>query len=402
MSLVAAYASDSEDEQPPVVPQAQPSEPTENEEIKDHSATTSGAASLASSSRPLQLGEAQGSQGPEEPQFEDELHIQKCSNSGLSSGLKLPPPKHMLHAGLPPPKKAPHKRQIRVEITHEDTAQPAPAPIKKPRTDTMSNGSSHSLLGSLPAPQNKAPVKPPPSEVEPETALDDDMRLSIQDTGAEKSSRGNEDFRAMLGLKPRTDSNKPSGRKAVILQEPKAPADTPEQHHESPTSTGSSHATLLSAAPDVAEKPEPEPEPEPEPMSYPGWRCDPDGSWYPVTPEAHAAYAAWAQQAQETEALAAQARDMPRDTSRLAVLDARAELDQAHTIRPPEPKQTKPEREFLVSEKLQSERFTNFRAKTRGQLTTLLAMAHERRGELEERWSRGKSKMRENRKRYGF
>ena len=58
--------------------------------------------------------------------------------------------------------------------------------------------------------------------------------------------------------------------------------------------------------------------------------------------------------------------------------------------------------EWNISEKLQSERLTNMRARNRGQLSSLLMHAVETRDTLEERWSQGKAKRREASKRYGF
>ena len=90
--------------------------------------------------------------------------------------------------------------------------------------------------------------------------------------------------------------------------------------------------------------------------------------------------------------------------SQAATFDVSAELEHVPRILPndtasPAHRST---RENLVSEKLRTDKFTNMRARTRGQLTSLLAMAHENRPMLEERWAQGKSKMRDNKKRYGF
>lgn len=310
----------------------------------------------------------------------------KTHHDAPPSGLSLPPPKR------PAPQA---KRQFVVEsapLPRSSDQNPLP---KRARHDTkVSSTGTHSLLNMLPAPQNKASKrapKPARDESDEDLLLEDDARMTLHDVPNEKPAKGNEDFRAMLGLAP----------KAPTKEQRQAPVIVSETHHghhetvhqENQTETNLPAAPSFSAAPVVEDRTKSEPEPTTN--AYPGWKRDPDGSWYPVTPEAHAMYAAWAQYTQKEAEL-----HVPHHLP-VTNFDASAELDRVPKIpsQAPAP-ETRPE--SLVSEKLRTDKFTNMRARTRGQLTSLLAMAHENRPMLEERWSQGKSKMRENKKRYGF
>ncbi|WFD26883.1 hypothetical protein MNAN1_001872 [Malassezia nana] len=323
---------------------------------------------------------------------DENVPLTQSEASTSSSRMDLPAPKRA--------NRAPVKRQIKVEAAPALAAEPpAPTP-KRPRT-TSSDTHTHSLLSMLPEPQHKEPIKKPGDVHQgPESLVDGDVRLVLHDTGSTKKKKGNDDFRAMLGLAPKP--SKPATNKAPVIVEAR-PVSSPASEKK-PPSTSQPASTLihsLSAAPEVRERaPEPEPAPAPEPTSYPGWKQDADGGWYPVTPEAHAQYAAWAAQMQQ-EAEASM-RTPGQTLAPMAEFDVAAEVQRVAPSRPASVSTPAPVRENLVSEKLRTDKFTNMRARTRGQLTSLLAMAHENRPMLEEKWAKGKSKMRENKKRYGF
>lgn len=326
-----------------------------------------------------------------------------------ASGLALPPPK----------KGGATKRQIHVDLAPAPQEN-EPAPAKRPRMQAQPG--AHGLLSMLPTPSAAKPAKPK-EEARVENSVEDDARLSIVDDAKAGEAKGNNDFRAMLGLAPKS-APKTERAKPVILNEPAREPPAEKQDtipHDTPTtgffapgvdenagpSARPSSSFRVSAAPDVeAKAPEPEPEPEVDLQDqYPGWRCDPDGSWYPVTPEAHAQYAAWAQHAEaeaaERAALQSKSDAMP-DPSKMHTFDAGEALQSAEHARPPPPVNKKPKVEWQISDKLQSERLTNTRARNRGQLSALLAQAQESRDVLEEKWAQGKAKRRENSKRYGF
>ncbi|KAI3625433.1 hypothetical protein CBS9595_000794 [Malassezia furfur] len=373
-SLVAAYASDSDEDEPQLT---------------------------ASAAQPPTVASEPGARASQEPELP--------RAPPRASGLALPPPK----AGT-----STAKRRIHVELepAHTD-ADEIEAP-KRPRME-RSEG-PHGLLGMLPAPKsNKSIVKPSTDESRPENAVDDDARIALVDTQDTGAAKGNDDFRAMLGLAPKAPQPERTKPKVIETASPVAPAsmiptDTPSTSalapstNEQPT-TSTAAKFRISAAPDVATSSsgrDSEPEPEVDVAAlYPGWRQDPDGSWYPVTPEAHAAYAAWAAQAEaEAQAQAAfrSKSDVVPEASQLATFDAAAELRNAPPSQAALPANKKPKVEWNISEKLQSERLTNMRARNRGQLSSLLMHAVETRDTLEERWSQGKAKRREASKRYGF
>lgn len=316
---------------------------------------------------------------------EDAVNKAEAPTPGFQMGLPAPENTH----------RAPVKRQIKVEAAPALVPEPPTHATKSARTSS-SGTHSHTLFSMLPEPQRKEPLrKPVDSDAIKETVLDDDVRLAVHDTGNAKEKKGNEDFRAMLGLKPKPQKSALS-KAPVIIQAslPSKPVAVEEQAPQASTYTLS-----LSAAPEVHERAH-EPVPEPVPASYPGWKQDADGGWYPVTPEAHAQYASWANYTQQQAEASAMAQ-VPAKAP-LTDFDVAAEMQHAAPPRLVQAPTPKPERENLVSEKLRTDKFTNMRARTRGQLTSLLAMAHESRPMLEEKWAQGKSKMRENKKRYGF
>ncbi|WFC97721.1 hypothetical protein MYAM1_000440 [Malassezia yamatoensis] len=333
------------------------------------------------------------------------------------SGLKLPPP-------------SAQSRQVRQ--IHIESMDAEPAPSTSPlggSVETLKNGTQHSLFGMLPAPRSNRSTSTKQTEQrhESENRVEDDTRLTIVSDAADQKPRDNDDFRRMLGLAPKPKSTSQSKPPVVIASES---VITP--HNDIPTDSDANatkpriqsrmekksesdsreHRSFhVSAAPDVKDKPTSQTQgktsrsDQSSTEDWSGWRQDPDGSWYPVTPEAHAAYAAWAAQAEaEAQAAATYASksDKQQDVGRMATFDANAELSNSRPIQPTEPASKKPKVEWNISEKLQSERLTNMRARNRGQLSSLLVQAADTREILEERWAKGKTKRREASKRYGF
>lgn len=317
--------------------------------------------------------------------------------------------------GLPPPRASAPRR---ARVIHVDTSVPdadadaaaADAPKPAPKPAAKSDGAPHSLLSMLPAPS--AAARPAPPAPAPEDDDDDDSRAPAHDTPA----RDNEGFRAMLGLAPReraapkAEAAVPTKAERLAAAEEAAAAAAAAPLAQPQARAPTSSAATLSAAPDVSDR-EPTPPPPPPPEAYRGWHQDPDGTWVPVTPEAHAVYAQWLAENAEPPPLEEQDIGTQRQFARhdvVAALDADAEMHAHWDARPsarasgPAPGATKPDMTAQLSERLQSDRLTNVRARTRGQLTSLIVQAQEKRQVLEERWAHGRHKMRENKKRYGF
>ena len=345
----------------------------------------------------------------------------------VSSGLGLPPPRAKARQDR-------SKMQIRVdasEVPREEKEETQP--VKRPRMELADSGAKHSLLSSLPAPQAKPPVKPAeaPSRPAEDPVLEDNALLQVDDTADTPGAKGNDDFRAMLGLKPRAPKPKPKvpvAEQAPAAKRAKggdttdaptgssAPAprkrDVPAgffapgvEDEAQATSSATPRFSTVSAAPEVDEQKSSRSIPaeqdttsdREEPHSYPGWWQDPDGSWVPVTPEAHAVYAQWIQ-AQAAQ----QAMESAAESSRAEV--PRVPRTEPEPEPPGEPDQDVEEPDPLaaISPAIQSNRLTNMRARNRGQLSSLITRAQENRQALEQRWAQGKAKKREASKRYGF
>ncbi|WFD41806.1 hypothetical protein MPSI1_000442 [Malassezia psittaci] len=350
-------------------------------------------------------------------QAQKERSSLSVAEANRGSGLELPPPS----AGSKPVK------QIHIESIE---AEPVPSTTQPGENDQESRKESqHGLFGMLPAPRsNKSTTtKQTGQRHESENRVEDDTRLTIVNEADDQKPRGNDDFRRMLGLAPKAKSaSKPKPPVVIASESVITPRnDIPTEFDGNAThprfqlhtekgfdSDSREHRSLcVSAAPDVQDKPTSEspgatlrPD-ESSTEDWSGWRQDPDGSWYPVTPEAHAAYAAWAAQAEaeaQAAAMYASKSDKQQDLGRMATFDANAELHNSRPMQPTEPVSKKPKIEWNISEKLQSDRLTNMRARNRGQLSSLLVQAAETRETLEDRWAKGKTKRREASKRYGF
>ncbi|KAN0064298.1 hypothetical protein ACQY0O_002489 [Thecaphora frezii] len=456
-------------------------------------------------------------------------------------GLALPPPKHTAQG--PTSKAAKRKAessrlQIRVGSLHDLGPSDDPAddgdggtgrPMKKQTRPPVASGTLHALFGMLPAPKSADQIeREKAAEAERKArqgalriAADADMAgagwdrggnddndgLGISDApsiddGKAKKGKGNDDFRAMLGLKPATPKPKAtapapgppsasvsgptptagsSSRSAASIQisnhrnsaadpalvAPPGPSaatstakiaaapidffslDDGAAKQTTPTTDSATSsvgprplAMSISAAPILEDtskaataKAKTGAEVDGGSYDYRGWQQDPDGSWVPVTPEAQAAYAAW-QAAQQAEAQMAQAFDDPSrrrpnngsggggfDIGELARAGLRQEdlasvdaaklvsagglasgglgsVDARYASAAAEVASAATDHEVAAGKK--TDKMTNQRAKQKGQLTSLLAHANEKRRELEEKWAKGRAVGQAAAAKYGF
>ncbi|KAE8224467.1 hypothetical protein CF319_g2649 [Tilletia indica] len=137
-----------------------------------------------------------------------------------------------------------------------------------------------------------------------------------------------------------------------------------------------------------------------------GWAQDPDGTLYPVTPQAHEQYAQW-QAAQQRVAQADQKdKDSSNSNSKLPSYSA-SDLAQSGK---PSTSDKSLDAKYAAAAASASEsdapvvknKATSGRARYKGQLSALLAIANERKEELEEKHSKGRDRNRDARQRYGF
>lgn len=306
--------------------------------------------------------------------------------------------------GLPPPKTSSSRRQHVIHVdAHLPDAKEEAAP-KKTAAKLADPAAPHSLLSMLPAPS--AEPKERKKNATFDHSVSDDMKLTIDTQSAPASD--NEGFRAMLGLKPRERMAPRAAPETDVVPtkaELLARAEKAAEERDTSLASATSAAPAISAAPEVRSR-SPTPE-QVDPTVYEGWHQDPDGSWVPVTPEAHRIYAQWlaenAPPPLEEQDIGTQRQFARHET--VALLDADAEMHAHWDSKPkaaPAPRVEKPNMLAQVSERLQSDRLTNVRARSRGQLTSLIVQAQEKRQMLEDRWAHGRQKMRENKKRYGF
>ncbi|KAL9936359.1 hypothetical protein V8E36_004427 [Tilletia maclaganii] len=155
-----------------------------------------------------------------------------------------------------------------------------------------------------------------------------------------------------------------------------------------------------------------------------GWAQDPDGTLYPVTPQAHEQYAQWQaaqQRAKDAEAAARDTQD-PVDghlsegggEGKKGDLPSFSASDLAGSRKPGDPTSSALDAKYAAAAASAAgegsgeagaaprNKGTSFRARNKGQLSALLAIANERRDELDDKHAKGKDRQRDARQRYGF
>lgn len=380
--------------------------------------------------------------------------------------------------------------QIKIDALDPDVSSSqhndaGPSSKRQKQPSTTSGG--HGLLGMLPAPTNKGPPPAPVNRLgvsqEPSTGA-----MALQEPSSEKKTKGNNDFRAMLGLKPSARNVKPSfgtgqaqqtgksgggghtsndmsnhtqgnggdgyaGRHASNRTERTSDATMEDQvPGENEAASASTHPkdffcldqedksvaragsaprlTTISSAPVVEEESSEQQDSTQGVDPYEGWQQGPDGAWFPVTPAAHAAYQDYlATQAQQQAVQRAREVEMKGvDASHIQEADANANLEAWLAKRPADsgeetaadrryamaaassvtPEQAKEfgllanEEQFAEDIRRKTDKKVNFRARRKGQLSSLVQQAEDNREKLEERWAQQKASRAETRAKYGF
>lgn len=391
--------------------------------------------------------------------------LQQSSSQTAKSSLSLPVPVATTSASgivgnATTSKRKAERRQIKIdalEALPSDADEDGPA--KKPKVEKSESSSGRSgltgLMGLLPAPKERPPpdLKADLSHASNNMGLSEGSigRLEVQQNGLEgKKVKGNNDFRSMLGLKPsslaskpksapnteleskepvvsRTTSEPPAARPADEVKSDFFATDTSEaEKSKSSSRTGFS----ISSAPRIEDDPiDTLPIVESalsEEDQYKGWQQGPDGSWFPVTPEAHAAYndylASQGSQRQQ-HSINDRPADIQFDEAHIVYnVDANASR-QAWLSRPStevDASSSGLDRKYAMAaaslatpdqgiplvdqeeEVKKMDKKTNSRARRKGQLSALIAQADENREKLEERWSRGKDGRHAAKEKYGF
>lgn len=377
-----------------------------------------------------------------------------------SAGLKLPPASSSgstLSSSKPSQKRKAEKRQIRIDALDTLEAEDEEPPPKRASNAGTSSGKTgqSGLLGMLPAPKQKVPLPSIETKGNSETnatnmglLADSEGRLEVNDPIAElKKVKGNNDFRAMLGLKPSKLPEKTvsiaqhfqsnQGAKAVVSSTEgrredvsPAPVKQPdffalsERSLAAASDNMASHITISTAPAVEDEQAETHEDTIDEEDQYRGWQQGPDGNWFPITPEAHAAYNEYlSTQSAVPNRFADRPSDMMHgDIDSMQTVDANASR-QAWQSRPStegDLSSSGLDRKYAMAaasiatpdqgiplvdqeeEVKKMDKKTNFRARRKGQLSALIAQAEENREKLEERWSRGKEGRNAAKEKYGF
>jgi hypothetical protein len=339
-------------------------------------------------------------------------------------------------------------------------------PAEKKRTKVSGNVASgpnqttrHGLFSVLPAPthdlseyaRKDVPVEPNAFGLASDKGGDDGKLTLVEDVigkHAAKKTKGNADFRAMLGLAP---SKKESATKKAEGGAQASGANIPKSITEVAEDTSSkgrisdifalpakadtiTHEAklpeVISAAPAVHREPESSPTRQDDEVpsdeeAYKGWQQGSDGSWFPVTPEAHAQYAAHLaaqsqREAEERQKMKRQGFDVHQARTSSQTFDVNERVSDAKEDASNLDRSALDKRYALAAASLatsgvrvdlsgleqdddsNADKSKNLRAKRKGQLSSLIAQADESKERLEERWSRGRAARAEAQKRYGF
>lgn len=308
-----------------------------------------------------------------------------------------------------------------------------------------------------------------PSPEESETA-GTQREVSLGASTSKPKGKNNDAFRAMLGLKPAATtpatpassasaptakdipttqtSMQPSkllqsssvlskaadaGSTAASNKAESAPFDffslgtTPSTR--SAAASAPSSSLSISAAPTVA-RPDTQTDAEQahsagDTSQYPGWQLDPDGSWIPVTPEAHAQLLAYQQSlssphdthaAPSTNAASRGAANLDGTRDLLAAgltpddirsFDASSAARDAYLSRGSGADEDSDKyaaaAEFAAGNReVQQRKPGMLKGLRKGQLSSLVSLASENRSKLEERWQRGRDAQARRSNQYGF
>ncbi|SJX64711.1 uncharacterized protein SRS1_15528 [Sporisorium reilianum f. sp. reilianum] len=303
--------------------------------------------------------------------------------------------------------------------------------------------------------------------ISPEGDAEDDEQFAA--SGSKPKGKNNDAFRAMLGLKPAatkpqlptastssststaakpapsslaSSSKMPShpssistvvtpdaGRAPSSKAEAPAPVDffslgTARSTNSTSASATHSSSFSISSAPAISH-PEPTPshnaedDDDDDAAEYPGWQLDPDGSWVPVTPEAHAQLLAYQQSLSDPTASTtptskgASNLDGTRDllAAGLTPEDIRA-FDASTTAREAylnangdaaDNDKYAAAAEFAAGNREVPQRKPGvLKGLRKGQLSSLVSLASENRSQLEKRWQRNRDAKAQRSNRYGF
>lgn len=270
------------------------------------------------------------------------------------------------------------------------------------------NADFRAMLGLKPVAGGQA--KQGPAEMEEKRVKSIPTQVSSISPQAQAQSSENLKARGPQTNTPPSASSPPTKATSKPHSEPALEPDvdffsiSSDSRPDASTPTSSLPVTTLSAAPTIAED-----------DPYPGWHQNPDGTWIPVTPAAQEEYERHqASNTDHTRMIERLREQEGIDIDRLQHVDlqsTRAEWEkkplearigssaaldakyaQAAGVLPVEENKDNNARE----------KKTNFRAKQKGQLTSLFAQAEERREELEDKWAQGKQNKRAAASRYGF
>ncbi|GAA6010295.1 hypothetical protein JCM11491_006253 [Sporobolomyces phaffii] len=359
-----------------------------------------------------------------------------ATSSSGSSLLNLPPPKSSLNLpkpaaatssstsvptkpNLPPPKKK-EKGPVRI-LLDLPAAQPdataADGPARKKPKLALGNGAGLSgLAAMLPKPKNDAKVAPPAAAPVP-PSRPATLAAGLGDMFGQGEAAPVEEKASMFA--PTSVRGKGKG-KVSAAPPPSAPAEPAVDFFgigsvtaSSASSLSSSSKPTVSSAPAISSAPslrEPATSTAKQPTAddpYPGFTQLPSGEWVAKDQKSYELAVQWQQQQQAQ--LAAQGDGLPKgfDEKEIANMGGYKDVDEAQRAK--DAWATRPsvvpgrEEEYKKSTQIKGiPKQASQQARRKGQLSSLIAEAHDNRAELEERIAQARSNRKSAGNKYGF
>ncbi|GAC77699.1 hypothetical protein PANT_27c00078 [Moesziomyces antarcticus T-34] len=342
--------------------------------------------------------------------------------------------KHSLFGMLPAPK----RRDDEVLAERKKEAQ-------QRKADRLAEESEAAPIVAVPIQTQDDSVRSPsPGAMMPQV-----VEESTQDPDFKPKGKNNDAFRAMLGLKPAAKppstqpSQEPAQSKPVTGNQlpppqPKQPSTVPDpgasvakveaapldffsleaKPPAKSSATQFGNSFMISAAPSIDQPSEPDEPAAQTPLDeYPGWQLDTDGSWVPVTPEAHAQLAAYEQSlAPPPTATSKGAANLDGTRDLLAAgltpddiraFDASAAARDAYSRGGDDDADADKyaaAAEFAAGNRdaMAQRKPGMLKGLKKGQLSSLISLADENRSKAEEKWKRGRDARARRANQYGF
>ncbi|SOV03458.1 uncharacterized protein UDID_06681 [Ustilago sp. UG-2017a] len=315
---------------------------------------------------------------------------------------------------------APLRINERVARSASPEADRGAAEASTGKAKSKSNDAFRAMLGLKPA--AKPAISKSSTSAQPARSTAESLFITQPSQQSQPSSRA-----AQTSMQKNPNGTPASGEAAIKTES--APVDFfslgSSRSSANAPSSSTNPSFSISAAPVIdqpnMQRSEPPCTSAPESDEYPGWQLDPDGSWLPITPEAQAQYAAYQQSllppqlSTATISKAASNLDGTRDLlaagltpDDIRAFDASSAAHDAYMSSKGggegDSDKYAAAAEFAAGnrEVRQERKPGMLKGLRKGQLSSLVSLASENRGKMEDKWQRGRDAQARRSNQYGW